>query len=197
MTEETTSKRSKRAAAERPSHVLIDYKGICARPRELATRLAPDMADRLGKRQVQHTMSPIYQAWPEAGRMSLAVHPGFNRVDRETWEFYAKNSKQIRDLVNRREIKVLAERPDDLIDIIDRSYCHESLQWLREQLASAEDEGADAAEAEEIKAQRKYAIQAIDERLATTRQVRLGTTAWSAPPVYVPGAARPTAHGMG
>lgn len=194
----TTSKRKTSTTADEPDMAMIDYKGIIARPHNLARITYPAAQQRLSKRPVEHVRSPYIQAWPENGRMALCLQPGFNRMDGETWRFYRDNSPQVKAKIRSGEIVELSGPPDSILDIVDRSYCHESLAWLRDQIANASIDSDDVLDAQDKAERQRIAIDAIDMRVATTSPLTIRMTPWSAPPVYT-GAQRSnaTSHGMG
>lgn len=175
------SKRKTRSAdsADTPSHVLIDYRGMIGRPK--------------GKKPVPHRMSPVLAFWPEPGKMNLELQPGFNRIDADLWRHYAANHPQIREKVRTGQIReITAEQPDDLVGLIERSYCKPSLEWLRERLV-----GKMATADEHEVDQNKYAIAEIDRRLAIASPVVVGPMPWGGAPGYIPGRSNQTPMGMG
>ena len=106
--------------------VLLDYDGVVGK-------------DRSG-RKIKHTMSPLVAAKPVQGTLSLVLQPGFNRVLAKTWALYT-TFPGIDTRIADRQIKTLADVTaiDDgtLTMMIERSYCHASLKWLRAELEAA------------------------------------------------------------
>lgn len=146
--------------------VLLDYNG------SIGSR--PDC-----KRKIPHTMSPLNAAMPSQGVPSLHLQPGFNRRDAAVWAKYAE-FPGIPERVKSREIRViddvLSVDENTLTSMIDRSYCHESLMWLRGELqAAASIDGIN----------RDGIIQSIDQQL-TKRPVAIQSVPYVRPPMFVP-----------
>jgi hypothetical protein len=106
--------------------VQLDYDGYAGR-------------DRSG-RKIKHVMSPLSAAKPVAGVMSLVLQPGFNRILAKTWASYT-DFPDIDRRIKERQIKPLGDvlEIDEgaLTGMIERSYCHDSLKWLRSELETA------------------------------------------------------------
>jgi hypothetical protein len=113
---------------QKSEFVLLDYNGTAG------SYPGP------GGKKIKHTMSPLIAAKPVAGAMSLALQPGFNRIAAKTWAQYT-DFPGIPERVKSREIKTLGDvlemDESTLTAMIERSYCHASLTWLRAELTTA------------------------------------------------------------
>lgn len=159
-------KQDPKRTADAPAFVLLDYNGnIGSHPK--------------GGRKIPHRMSPLNAAKPEQGVPSLHLQPGFNRIDAKTWAHYP-NYPGIDSRIKSREIRTLKDvagiDEQTLTGMIDRSYCHPSLRWLR----------AELAEASVIDGQDRDALlQAIDDQLRK-HPVVISSSPYVRPAAFVP-----------
>jgi hypothetical protein len=166
------------AERQRDPLVLIDYNGVVAAPK--------------GRREVRHTRTPLRAYLPINGAHTLTLQPGLNRILLSTWEPYAKQHTQIRQMIGRGRIAVLESLP--LADhyrmesLVDRTYDHDMLRWIKTQVQAAGpaqqdlDYGSD-----QDHEQRARLIAQIDKRLNTTRPIVIESKPYREPAPVKPG----------
>lgn len=189
-TEDTGSKsKTSKSDGQIPKYYLIDYDGVIARPP--------------GQDAVKHTSTPLDYPWPEAGRLNLVLHPGFNRIEGEHWHFYGvldangepgEGKPQIAPMLRSGEVKVLdglPRRDEELRALIERS-CHKpSLRWMRDYLERNAGKYFDGARHED---RASKLIEAIDKRLASSNYLDYEPQPYN---VRVPGVSKAPTMGAG
>lgn len=149
--------------------VIVDYRGMVG-------RATVDKGALSNQRAVPHRLSPLMAFWPENGVEDLQLQPGLNLVDPKIWNFYTKEAKgadgslghpQVMEKVKARYIREITELPDDsgaIHSMIERSMDADGLRWIAEQ-----ESAGDA---------REDILDAVTDRLAKIRPVKLGRSAF-------------------
>jgi hypothetical protein len=166
------------AERQRDPLVLIDYNGVVAAPK--------------GRREVRHTRTPLRAYLPINGAPTLTLQPGLNRIPQSTWEPYAKQHTQIGQMMARGRIAVLASLPLDdfyrIENLVDRTYDHDMLRWVRAQVQAAGPAQQDLDYAADQEHERRSRLIAqIDKRLNSTRPIVIESKPYREPAPVKPG----------
>jgi hypothetical protein len=141
--------------------VMIDYRGTVGS--------APHQRD------VPHTRSPLVLNLYENGIPDLVIQPGLNLCSPANWQAYSTRDKQTGELVNRKQLKVLRELPEDedeLVALIERTISRAALDFIQ---VAVEKTATDPD-------RRKALLDAINTQRSTTTCIEIE------PRAYVPAA---------
>lgn len=158
--------------------ILIDYNGVIAAPK--------------GQRAVRHTRTPLRAYLPINGTHTLTLQPGLNRIKASVWSPYEKDHTQIKRMVARRQIEVLDGLPLEdfhrMESLIERTYDHASLVWIREQLEAAQPAQQDFGYGTDYEHERRAGLLSlIAKRLGSTRPIAIESKPYHEPPKRGPG----------